>query len=70
MSHNMDIKSEASTAVPMSVPVELLACARCKGVLVAQSVDGQHYLNCTACKLAYPIRDGIPRMLQDEAVSF
>ncbi len=70
MSQNEDIKSEVSTAVPMSVPVDLLACSRCKGVLVAQTVDGQYYLNCTACKLAYPVRDGIPRMLQDEAVSF
>ncbi|MFN2257987.1 MAG: Trm112 family protein [Desulfuromonadaceae bacterium] len=54
----------------MSVPVDLLACPRCKGSLLYQENKGQPYLNCAACKCAYPVKEGIPLMLQDEAVAF
>jgi len=41
----------------------ILACPACKGEL---RVDEEE-LVCTACKLAFPIRDDIPVMLVDEA---
>jgi len=55
----------------MTLPTELLeilACPKCKGEVVLQE-DADRLL-CQACRLAYPIRDGIPVMLIDEAESF
>ena len=46
--------------------LEILACPQCKGVIVPD--DNQDQLFCLACKLAYPVRDGIPVMLVDEAL--
>lgn len=56
----------------MSVEIspELLAivvCPACKGEL-ALADDGAE-LTCAACALAYPVRDGIPVLLVDEARS-
>jgi uncharacterized protein YbaR (Trm112 family) len=46
--------------------LEILACPKCKGDVVA---DEQHsQIICKACRIAYPVRDGIPVMLIDEAV--
>jgi len=44
----------------------ILACPKCKGEIVPD--DGHDRLFCHACKLAYPVRDGIPVMLVDEAL--
>ncbi len=47
--------------------LEILACPNCHGSL---AVDHEgHELVCTApgCQLAYPVRDGIPVMLIDDA---
>ena len=44
---------------------DILACPVCKGPLLWQR-DSQEYL-CRADRLAYPVRDGIPVMLPDEA---
>ena len=54
----------------MSVEIspELLAiivCPACKGELT-QAADGSE-LSCAACALIYPVRDGIPVLLVDEA---
>jgi hypothetical protein len=46
--------------------LEILACPQCKGEIVPD--DNQDQLLCYACKLAYPVRDGIPVMLVDEAL--
>lgn len=54
----------------MSISMELLACPECKGTLEAVEMESQPYLGCAACKLAYPMKEGIPAMLQDEAVAF
>ena len=43
--------------------LEILACPACKSPLAQQ----QDRLVCTGCGLRYPIRDGIPVMLVDEA---
>lgn len=45
--------------------LEILVCPVCKGPLDYQKVAQQ--LICHADKLAYPIKDGIPVMLEDEA---
>lgn len=45
--------------------LEILVCPICKGPL--QYERAQQELICHADKLAYPIRDGIPVMLVDEA---
>jgi uncharacterized protein YbaR (Trm112 family) len=47
--------------------IELLVCPVCKGPL-HRSSDG-HALNCNADRLAFPIRDGIPVMLESEALA-
>jgi len=41
----------------------ILVCPACKGELVFE----EHRIICPGCKKAYPIRDGIPVMLIDEA---
>lgn len=45
--------------------LEILACPICKGPL--QYHRDAEVLVCRADRLAYPIRDGIPVMLEEEA---
>ena len=45
--------------------LDILVCPICKGKPVYRA--GQQELICKGCRLAYPIRDGIPVMLEDEA---
>lgn len=45
--------------------LEILACPLCKGKLIYQKQNQE--LICKVDKLAYPIRDGIPIMLADQA---
>jgi len=45
--------------------LEILVCPLCKGPLVYQKEARE--LICKADRLAFPIRDGIPVMLVDEA---
>ncbi len=45
--------------------MELLVCPVCKGPL--EHDRDAHELICKADRLAYPIRDGIPVMLEGEA---
>ena len=49
--------------------IELLVCPLCKGKLVMLRDDAQRptALACAADRLAFPIRDGIPMMLEGEA---
>jgi uncharacterized protein YbaR (Trm112 family) len=51
--------------------IELLVCPICKGPLQMQRDDlGQRTeLICPADRLAFPLRDGIPIMLESEARS-
>jgi uncharacterized protein len=46
--------------------LDILVCPVCKKTLVLKD-EGQS-LKCTECRRVYPIRDGIPIMLADEAV--
>jgi uncharacterized protein len=45
--------------------LEILVCPLCKGPLVYKRAEKE--LICKADRLAYPIRDEIPVMLEDEA---
>lgn len=45
--------------------LEIMVCPVCKGPLKYRK--SEHELVCKADRLAYPIRDGIPVMLEDEA---
>ena len=45
--------------------LEILVCPLCKGPLLYRKAEGE--LVCKADRLAYPIRDGIPVMLEEEA---
>jgi uncharacterized protein YbaR (Trm112 family) len=45
--------------------LDILVCPLCKGPLVYK--EAAQELICKADRLAYPIRDGIPVMLEDEA---
>lgn len=45
--------------------LEILACPKCKGeIRLNEGGDG---IICEKCRLVYPIKDGIPVMLVDEA---
>lgn len=47
--------------------LEILVCPKCKGKInLTDSGDG---LVCKKCALVYPVKDGIPVMLIDEAAS-
>ena len=45
--------------------LEILVCPLCKGPLVYHKAENE--LICKPDRLAYPVRDGIPVMLQEEA---
>jgi uncharacterized protein YbaR (Trm112 family) len=45
--------------------LDILVCPLCKGPLHYRKVQAE--LVCRPCRLAYPIKDDIPVMLEDEA---
>ncbi|MDX9994179.1 MAG: Trm112 family protein [Rhodocyclaceae bacterium] len=45
--------------------LEILVCPICKGPLDYRKPQSE--LVCKACRLAFPVRDDIPVMLEDEA---
>lgn len=45
--------------------LEILVCPLCKGKLLYRKEAGE--LICRADRLAYPVKDGIPVMLEEEA---
>jgi uncharacterized protein YbaR (Trm112 family) len=46
--------------------LEILVCPRCKGQL-EHRLTPEEALVCQACRLVYPVEDGIPVMLVDDA---
>lgn len=46
----------------------ILACPRCKGEITP--VDEEGSLLCRPCRLKYPVVDGIPMLLVDEAQEY
>ncbi len=50
--------------------LDILACPRCHGELALEEEQGKEVgLSCAACAVLYPIRDDIPIMLMEEAIS-
>jgi uncharacterized protein YbaR (Trm112 family) len=45
--------------------LDILACPLCKGPLEYREADKE--LLCRADRLAFPVRDGVPVMLEEEA---
>lgn len=45
--------------------LDILVCPLCKGPLLYRKPQGE--LICKPCRLAYPVKDDIPVMLEDEA---
>lgn len=45
--------------------IQLLVCPACRGALT----ETDSTLCCETCAVSYPVRDGIPIMLVEEAVS-
>jgi uncharacterized protein YbaR (Trm112 family) len=45
--------------------LDILACPNCRSELRVEEVAAE--LVCTGCGYAYPVRDGIPTLLIDEA---
>ena len=45
--------------------LDILACPVCKGPLLYKKAEAE--LICKPCRLAYPIKEDIPVMLEDEA---
>ena len=48
--------------------LDILVCPLCKGLLLYKKSENE--LICKADRLAFPIKDGIPVMLEDEARKF
>ena len=47
--------------------LDILACPVCKGPLRLAAEPGGALLVCRADRLGFPVRDGIPVMLEEEA---
>ncbi|WP_232679578.1 Trm112 family protein [Nocardioides sp. R-C-SC26] len=47
--------------------LEIIVCPDCHGELTVAAADDGVELTCGSCGLAYPVRDGIPVLLVDEA---
>lgn len=47
--------------------LQILVCPKCKGELEHRTASAAESLVCHACRLVYPVEDGIPIMLIDEA---
>ena len=47
--------------------LEILICPACRAAVSPAEDGGQEGLKCGSCRRLYPIRDGIPVMLVDEA---
>ena len=45
--------------------LDILVCPLCKGPLLYKKAENE--LICRPCRLGYPVRDGIPVMLEDDA---
>jgi len=49
--------------------LDILACPKCKrDIELLEYEKERHGLRCNNCKCIYPIKDGIPVMLIDEAI--
>lgn len=47
--------------------LEILVCPLCKAKLKPESKDNATFLLCNSCKLKFPVIDGIPQLLENQA---
>ena len=47
--------------------LSLLVCPACKGPLEPATAGSEEELLCRACALAYPVHDGIPMLVREDA---
>lgn len=47
--------------------LDILACPACKGDVELREREGKEKIICKVCGLKYPVCEGIPVMLVDEA---
>lgn len=47
--------------------LKILVCPKCKGELEYKCTQKEENLTCHKCRLVYPVKDGIPVMLIEEA---
>ena len=47
--------------------LDILVGPLCKAKLKSQSQEGKNFLVCNSCKLKFPIEDGIPQLLENQA---
>jgi uncharacterized protein YbaR (Trm112 family) len=48
--------------------LDILACPKCLGPLILVERKGATGLACPQCRVVYPVTDGIPVLLVEEAV--
>jgi len=66
----IDALLKKDSVMPISIELlEILACPKCKGPVALQQAEDAATIICAGCRLSYPVRDGIPVMLIDEAKS-
>ncbi len=61
------MRTDSKNKVPQEL-LEILVCPKCKGRLEYR--EEECVLICHRCRLRYPIREGIPIMLEKEAEKF
>jgi uncharacterized protein YbaR (Trm112 family) len=49
--------------------LEILACPACASRPAVCLTDDKQFLQCVECRRKYPIKEGIPVMLVEEAIS-
>ena len=58
----------ANETIPQEL-LDILACPRCRAaVSLVSKPSGAQGLACEQCAVVYPVREGIPVMLVDEAI--
>lgn len=49
--------------------LDILACPKCRGALALVARGECNGLDCPACSVVYPVKEGIPVLLVEEAIA-